>query len=253
MTLDAERLPAELRPLLPTAERWGFSDDLQRSMAIEAAPRPTSESATYRSSVTGSIGSGVSLLNHSRRRAAPAGIRTTLRAVDSAGHADGGDGAGVPTLPMTPSNQEVAMARGKNVATEFKDFILRGNVVDLAIAVVIGMAFGAVVNAFVKDLLTPLVAAVFGKPNFGNLKFTINNSQFLFGDVINQIITFLSVATAVFFFVVKPVNMLTERRKKAPEPESDNRPCPECLSEIPKAATRCSFCTVAVAPIAPLG
>ncbi|MGH9126430.1 MAG: large conductance mechanosensitive channel protein MscL [Acidimicrobiales bacterium] len=145
------------------------------------------------------------------------------------------------------------MARDKSVTTEFKDFVLRGNVVDLAIAVVIGTAFGLVVNAVVKDLLTPLVAAIFGKPSFNALKFTINKSQFLFGDVINQIIAFLAVAAAVFFFVVKPLNVLTERRKKAPEPESDNRPCPECLSEIPKAASRCSFCTVAVAPIAPLG
>lgn len=144
------------------------------------------------------------------------------------------------------------MKRGKSVATEFKDFILRGNVIDLAIAVVLGTAFGAVVNAFVKDMLTPLVAAIFGKPNFSNLTFAINHSRFFYGDVINQIITFLCVAAAIFFFVVKPLNILTERRKKAPEPESENRPCPECLSEIPKAASRCSFCTVAVAPMAPL-
>ena len=141
------------------------------------------------------------------------------------------------------------MARGKNVGTEFKDFILRGNVVDLAVAVVIGMVFGALVMAVVKDLLTPLIAAVFGQHDFSTLHFSINHSRFLYGDVINASITFLGTAAAIFFFVVKPLNVLTERRKKAPEPESENRPCPECLSEIPKAASRCSFCTVAVAPI----
>jgi large conductance mechanosensitive channel len=107
-----------------------------------------------------------------------------------------------------------------------------------------------VVNALVKDLLTPIVAAIFGKPNFSNLKFTLNHSEFLFGDFINQVITFLSVATAVFFLVVKPVNMLEQRRRHAPEPDSTDRPCPECLSQIPKAARRCSRCTSEVAPLA---
>ena len=103
----------------------------------------------------------------------------------------------------------------KGIATEFKEFILRGNVVDLAVAVVIGAAFGAVITAFVKDLLTPIVAAIFGKPNFADLNFTINHSTFLYGEFINAVITFLSVAAAVFFFVVKPLNFLQDRRRKA--------------------------------------
>jgi large conductance mechanosensitive channel len=102
----------------------------------------------------------------------------------------------------------------KNIATEFKEFILRGNVVDLAVAVVVGAAFGAVVNAFVKDIITPIIAAIFGKPDFSQLTFTINGSKFFYGDFINAVITFLSVAVAIFFFVVKPINMLAERRKR---------------------------------------
>ena len=103
----------------------------------------------------------------------------------------------------------------KGLISEFKDFILRGNVVDLAVAVVIGAAFGAVVNALVKDILTPIVAAIFGKPDFSALTFTIHKSHFFYGDFINAIIAFLSIAAAVFFFVVKPVNFLLERRKRA--------------------------------------
>jgi large conductance mechanosensitive channel len=141
------------------------------------------------------------------------------------------------------------VAKSKSVLSEFKDFIIKGDVMDLAIAVVIGTAFGLVVMALVKDLLTPLVAALFGKPNFSNFHFSINHSRFLYGDFVNSVISFLSVAAAVFFVVVKPVNALKERRRQAPEPESESRPCPECLSEIPKAATRCSFCTIAVAPV----
>jgi large conductance mechanosensitive channel len=143
----------------------------------------------------------------------------------------------------------MAMASNKGVAGEFKDFIMRGDVIDLAIAVVIGAAFGTVVAALVKDLLTPIVAAIFGKPNFSQLTFTINKSKFLFGDFLNAVIAFLSVAAAVFFVVVKPVNVLRERRKRVPEPESDDRPCPECLSQIPKAARRCAHCTSEVAPL----
>lgn len=142
------------------------------------------------------------------------------------------------------------MAQRKGIVTEFKDFVLRGNVLDLAIAVVIGTAFSAVVAALVKDLLTPIVAAVFGKPDFSKFLFTINHSQFRYGDFIDAVISFLSVAAAVFFLIVKPVNLLTERRKRAPEPESTDRPCPECLSQIPKAAHRCSFCTSPVSPLA---
>ncbi|MDQ6614892.1 MAG: large conductance mechanosensitive channel protein MscL [Actinomycetota bacterium] len=141
------------------------------------------------------------------------------------------------------------MGRNEGVVSEFKDFVLRGNVLDLAIAVVIGTAFGVVVNALVKDLLTPVIAAIFGKPSFSDLNFTVNHSHFLFGDFINAVIAFLSVAAAVFFVVVKPVNILTERRQRAPEPDSHDRPCPECLSQIPKAAQRCSQCTAEVGPL----
>jgi large conductance mechanosensitive channel len=141
------------------------------------------------------------------------------------------------------------MAEKKSILTEFKEFLLRGNVVDLAVAVVIGAAFGAVVSAFVKDLLTPVIAAIFGKPNFSTLHFTIHKSNFLFGDFLNFVIAFVSVAAAVFFFVVKPVNFLLERTRRGQvDADSDDRPCPECLSTIPKAARRCAFCTAQVAP-----
>ncbi|HXA29792.1 MAG TPA: large conductance mechanosensitive channel protein MscL [Candidatus Angelobacter sp.] len=133
---------------------------------------------------------------------------------------------------------------------EFKAFILRGNVVDLAVGIVIGAAFGALVNAFVKDLLTPLIAAIVGKPDFSTLAFTVNGSKFLYGDVVNFVITFVLVAAAVFFFVVKPINALTARSRREPSPEPDTTKCPECLSVIPAAARRCAYCT-AVQPGAP--
>jgi large conductance mechanosensitive channel len=127
---------------------------------------------------------------------------------------------------------------------EFKEFIMRGNVVDLAVAVVIGVAFGAVVTAFISDIITPLIAAIFGKPDFGNLTFTINGSKFLYGDFINALISFVTIAAAIFFFVVKPLNVLAERRAAgAPTESPTTRPCPQCLSEIPIPATRCAFCT----------
>jgi large conductance mechanosensitive channel len=125
---------------------------------------------------------------------------------------------------------------------EFKAFLLRGNVVDLAVGIVIGAAFGAVVKALVADLLTPIVAAIIGKPSFGGLSFTINGSQFLYGDFINQTISFVSIAAAVFFFVVRPVNALMARRRTGVDVESKTRPCSECLSEIPRAARKCAFC-----------
>ena len=132
----------------------------------------------------------------------------------------------------------------------FKEFILRGNVVDLAVAVIMGGAFGAVVSALVKDLLTPLIAAVAGKPDFSGLTFTINNSKFLYGDFINAVVAFLMVAAAIYFFVVAPLNALTARLKKeappAPAPAPTTRPCPECLSEIPIKARRCAHCTAVV-------
>jgi large conductance mechanosensitive channel len=131
---------------------------------------------------------------------------------------------------------------------EFRAFILRGNLVDLAVAVVIGTAFTAVVNAFVKDIITPLIAAVGGKANFGNLAFTINDSRFAYGDFLNALVTFLVVATVMFFLVIKPVNVLLDQLRTEPEVESPTRGCPECLSQIPRAASRCAFCTTAVAP-----
>lgn len=132
---------------------------------------------------------------------------------------------------------------------DFKAFLLRGNVVDLAVAVVIGAAFGAVVTALVKDLVTPLLA-IPGKADFSSLHVTIHGSKFLYGDFINVLISFVSIAAAVFFFVVRPVNALMARRKTEPEVDSTTRECPECLSSIPTAARRCAFCTAEVTPTA---
>jgi len=135
------------------------------------------------------------------------------------------------------------------VLREFKEFLFRGNIVDLAVAIVVGTAFVALVNAFVADILTPIIAAIFGKPDFSGLTFHINGSTFLYGDFLNALITFVSVAAAVFFFVVKPLNTLAARR--APEPGAPvERECPECLSLIPAAARRCSHCTTEVTPAA---
>jgi large conductance mechanosensitive channel len=132
---------------------------------------------------------------------------------------------------------------------EFRAFVLRGNMVDLAVAVVIGTAFTAVVNAMVRDLITPLIAAVGGQPDFGDLAFTINGSRFAYGDFLNALVTFLLVATVVFFLVVKPVNaLMAALGPDQAEPEAPTRPCPECLSQIPRAATRCAFCTSEVQP-----
>jgi large conductance mechanosensitive channel len=126
--------------------------------------------------------------------------------------------------------------------------VLRGNLVDLAVAVVIGTAFGAVVSAFVKDIVTPLIAAVGGKRDFSGLDFTINGSRFAYGDFINAVTSFLISAAVVFFLVVKPANALMQRARTQRDVESETRTCPECLSEIPRAATRCSFCTTEVPP-----
>ncbi len=127
----------------------------------------------------------------------------------------------------------------------FKEFILRGNVLDLAVAVVMGAAFGAVVTALVKDLITPIIAALVGKPDFSNIFFSVNGSKFLIGDFINAIVAFLLIAAAVYFFVVLPVNTLLARIKRGEAPPADptTKKCPECLSEIPIAAHRCAFCT----------
>ena len=131
----------------------------------------------------------------------------------------------------------------KDVMQEFKAFLLRGNLVDMAVGIVIGLAFAAVVTALVADLLTPLIAAIFGSHDFSTLTFTINGSTFKYGDFINALITFVSIAAAVFFFVVKPVNHLMARRKTEPPVDETVRQCPECLSEIPVDARRCAFCT----------
>ncbi len=126
----------------------------------------------------------------------------------------------------------------------FKQFILRGNVVDLAVGVVIGAAFGGVVTALTKDLLTPLIAALVGKPDFSSISFAVNGSVFPVGDFINAVISFLLIAAAVYFFVITPLNALMARVKKSPVPaDPTTKKCPECLSEIPIDARRCMNCT----------
>ena len=124
----------------------------------------------------------------------------------------------------------------------FRAFLLRGNVVDLAVAVVIGTAFGVVVTAFVKDLVTPLIAAIGGKPDFASLYFTINNSKFLYGDFLNSLLAFVLIAAVIFYFVVLPINALVARSRKEPPADPTTKKCTECLSEIPIGAKRCAFC-----------
>jgi large conductance mechanosensitive channel len=126
---------------------------------------------------------------------------------------------------------------------EFRQFILRGNLVDLAVAVVVGTAFSAVVAALVKDLITPLIAALGGKHDFGALGFTINGSRFAYGDFLNAALTFVIIAAVVFFLVVKPVNAILEHLKTEPPVDEKTRDCPECLSQVPRAARRCAYCT----------
>ena len=125
----------------------------------------------------------------------------------------------------------------------FRQFLLRGNVVDMAVGIVIGAAFGTVVTGFVKGLLTPFIAALVKQPDFSALTFTINGSKFLYGDFINALISFVIVAGAVYFFVVLPMNTLTSKMKREPPAAPTTRKCPECLSEIPINARRCAFCT----------
>jgi len=126
---------------------------------------------------------------------------------------------------------------------DFKQFLLRGNVVDLAVAVVIGAAFGAVITALVQDFITPLIAAIGGQADFSTLDFKIHGSTFRYGDFINKVITFVMIAAAVFFFVVVPINALISRARLGPSADPTTRKCPECLSEIPLEARRCAFCT----------
>ena len=129
--------------------------------------------------------------------------------------------------------------------SDFKKFVLRGNVIDLAVAVVVGVAFTALITALVTDLITPLIAAIFGKPNFANLSFTLNHSTFKYGAFLNALLSFLIVATVVFFAVVVPLTALLKRLNLVPteEPKPETFACPECLSDIPVGARRCAFCT----------
>jgi large conductance mechanosensitive channel len=129
----------------------------------------------------------------------------------------------------------------------FTRFILKGNVLDLAIAVVIGAAFGGLISAFVKDLLTPLIAAVGGQPDFSTLSFTVNNSRFMYGDFINAVLSFLIIGAAIYFFVVVPVIRFTARSRPAEVPAT--RKCPDCLSEVPVQARKCAFCTSVISPV----
>ncbi len=134
------------------------------------------------------------------------------------------------------------------MAGGFKQFLMRGNVVDLAVGVVVGAAFGSVVTEFTKDLLTPLIAAIVGKPDFSAIQFEINGSKFLIGNFVNAVIAFLLVATAVYYFVVLPINALIARVKRDPAPpDPTTKKCPECLSEVPIPAKRCAFCTSQIA------
>jgi len=136
----------------------------------------------------------------------------------------------------------------RNVLREFKEFLFRGSIVELAVAFVIGLAFTAVVTALVADLITPVIAAILGKHDFGYLTFTIHESVFRYGDFLNALISFVTIAAAVFFFVVKPMEIVLARRKADEGPTT--RECPECLSVIPVAARRCAHCTSELVPAA---
>jgi large conductance mechanosensitive channel len=146
-------------------------------------------------------------------------------------------------LAVSPIDRGVSQVKG------FRDFISRGNLIELAVAVVIGTAFTAVVTAIVADLITPLIAAIGGQPNFGTLTFTVHHSTFKYGLLINALLTFLIIAAVVYYLIVAPMAKITARFTK--EVAVTTRDCPECLSSIPIAATRCSYCTVQVPPVAP--
>lgn len=127
---------------------------------------------------------------------------------------------------------------------DFRKFLLRGNVVDMAVGIIIGAAFATVVKSLVADLITPLVAAIWAQPNFGSLSFTIHHSRFLYGNFINAVISFVIMAVVIYYFIVLPMNQLMARfHPPAPPPPPNTQPCPECLSQIPLAAKRCAFCT----------
>jgi large conductance mechanosensitive channel len=131
-----------------------------------------------------------------------------------------------------------------SVLADFKQFLLRGNLVELAVAFVMGVVFAALLKAFIADLITPIIALIFGKPDFSSLSFTINNSHFLYGDFINSLFTFITTALVIFFFVVRPYNGLMARRAQE---DPDTKPCPECTSAIPVKAHRCPLCTSEIA------
>lgn len=128
----------------------------------------------------------------------------------------------------------------------FRDFVLRGNVVDLAVAVVIGAAFGTIVNALVKDIITPIIGALGGKPDFSGIAFTINNSKFMVGDFLNALISFLIIAAVIYFLIVLPMNKIMAKIKKGEKVDPTEKSCPECLSMIPVKARRCKFCTTVI-------
>ena len=131
---------------------------------------------------------------------------------------------------------------------EFRDFAMRGNVVDLAVAVVIGAAFGVVVTSLVDDLITPIIALIVGKPDFSGLTFSISDTTFRYGEFLTAVFAFLTIAAAIFFLVVRPITTLQERFGSGQQEDKPTRACPECLSDIPIAATRCAFCTAQITP-----
>ena len=146
------------------------------------------------------------------------------------------------TCPSPAVRVTAICAQGAKMLEGFKKFILRGNVVDMAVGVVVGAAFGGVVTALTKDLLTPLIAAVGGQPDFSAVHFTIHKAEFKVGEFINALVSFLLIAGAVYFFVVTPVNALLARMKREPPADPTTKKCPECLSEIPMDARRCAYC-----------
>ena len=171
--------------------------------------------------------------------------RARLHAAMQAGGSDGATKSAAVSAPSaTP-------APTGNMTRDFRTFLLRGNVVDLAVGIVIGAAFGRIVSSVVAGLITPIIAAIGGKPNFAALSFTINGSHFHYGLVINAIISFVIVAVAVFFVVVRPINALMSRFRTEPDVSEPTRHCPECRSDIPQRATRCAFCTARVQPVVP--
>jgi large conductance mechanosensitive channel len=188
--------------------------------------------------------------SHRTREKPAAGVDHNRQMIPTGAQNVKRSGAIVPRSPAFVFRGGVRHVLGgkKRSMKGFIAFLNRGNVIDLAVAVVIGGAFGAVVTALVKDLLTPLIAAVFGKPNFAGLTLIVNRSHFLYGDFLNSLISFVCIAGAVYYFVILPVQKYGDWRRGGPAPEPPPlAPCPECLSEIPAAAHRCKFCTAVIA------